>query len=366
MARRVAPIHSAKLDALEELVDELAGQPLLVAYEFNEDLARLLEKFGGNTPYLGKGVGEKRTTEIVNQWNAGEIPLLLAHPASAGHGLNLQGNGASHICWFSPIWDLELYEQFIQRVHRQGTTSQRIVNHILVVRDSIDELALSALRDKTTTQDRLLASLNTEILRDADTPIAGAAASTTKEHPMTVAKLSRQADVGAAAPADRIIPRSWGRPTAAPVEAPVVQQSDAAQRERIAAQLRGAAPIRGPQDEGYRAGGQAEPEAEQDPGPSKAEQARSMFSGGVQAARAKLEGGDPLPGNIEVVKVEELPKPIEEVTTLTAPAKRTRKPAQPLTQSFDPDAPAQAPQIDYDLLGRSIVKHLFQGLAAAL
>ncbi len=223
--RKVSTLHATKLDAVEELVEELCGAPLLLAYEFNHDLDRLKAKLGVDTPHLGSGVNAERTKEIVAEWNAGKIPVLLAHPASAGHGLNLQGSGAGHIGWFGPIWDLELYEQFIQRVHRQGTTALRTVTHIFVARDTIDELVLVALRDKSITQDKMLANLNTEILRDAGSPTAGNAAVQTQELTMqTVQKLSRQNGAGGVVgavgtntgPAERprIVPKGW--PTGAP------------------------------------------------------------------------------------------------------------------------------------------------------
>lgn len=282
--RDVAKLHDAKLDALSELVDELAGQPLLIAYEFNHDLTRLKERFGADLPYIGAGVSPTRAQEIVEAWNRGELLLLAAHPASAGHGLNLQGGGAAHVCWFSPPWDLELYEQFIQRVYRQGTTAQRIVNHILAVRDTIDDLVLVALRDKSTTQDRLLTSL-TSILHDADIPAAGRAAARETQGDDMVMKLSRQS-VGGLAQAQAqgtprtITPRGWGSPKMADVEDAEEAEAEpvddvAAQRERIRAKI-SAPPV--------------EHEVEE---PPVSATARSAFSPAVQAAMAgESEAGD--------------------------------------------------------------------------
>lgn len=215
--RSVAHLHDTKIDALEELVEELCGQPLLCAYEFNHDLERLLQRFPG-TPYIGAGVSAKKLQEIVDEWNAGNTRILFAHPASAGHGLNLQGSGAAHIAWFGPIWDLELYEQFIQRVHRQGTTAKRVVNHIFMARATIDELVMDAVRDKAVTQERLLANLTTELSANAEDPRSGETA--TKESKMEVRKLSRQGNGSAPPPAvasgplaPRIVPKGWGAPT---------------------------------------------------------------------------------------------------------------------------------------------------------
>src|SRR6185437_12341174 len=125
----VSPIHNTKLDALDELVEELAGQQLLIAYEFNHDIERLRAHFGARLAYIGKGVGEMQTLEIQERWNRGEIQMLACHPASAGHGLNLQYSSCAHICWLSPIWDLELYDQFRKRVWRQGNEALRVINH---------------------------------------------------------------------------------------------------------------------------------------------------------------------------------------------------------------------------------------------
>lgn len=157
--------HDLKIDALKDLVDELAGQPLLVAYAYGHELERIREALG-DVPYLGGGVTGKRAEEIEKNWNAGKYPVLLCHPASAGHGLNMQLGGAGHLCWFTQTWDYELYDQFIRRVHRQGNKAQRIVMHKIMVLDTIDELVEDALTGKATTQDALLAALKSEIIRD--------------------------------------------------------------------------------------------------------------------------------------------------------------------------------------------------------
>ncbi len=144
-SRRVLEVHDEKLNAVEELVDELQGTPLLLAYEFNHDLDRLLKKFPG-TPYIGKGINAKQSLLVERQWNEGKMPLLFAHPASAGHGLNLQKGQAHHVGWFGVTWDYELYDQFIRRILRQGNKNKRVFNHLFVAADTVD---LLSMYDKT-------------------------------------------------------------------------------------------------------------------------------------------------------------------------------------------------------------------------
>lgn len=151
-------VHDAKLDALEDLIDELQGSPLLVAYDFRHDLERLQARFGRDVPYIGSGVAPKRTTEIIDSWNAGKLPVLLGHPQSIGHGLNLQESG-HHICWFSPTWNYELYDQFNRRVYRQGVKASRVFVHRIAARGTVDELVLAALATKGRDQNALLDAL---------------------------------------------------------------------------------------------------------------------------------------------------------------------------------------------------------------
>lgn len=137
--RTVMAVHDAKLDALEELIDELQGEQLLIAYEFNHDLDRLKERFPGLV-YIGKGISPKQGKEIEDAWNKGEIRILAGQPASMGHGGNFQKSHATHICWFGMFWDYELYDQFIKRILRQGNKAKRVFNHHLIVKDCIDEV----------------------------------------------------------------------------------------------------------------------------------------------------------------------------------------------------------------------------------
>ena len=156
--REWLPVHDAKLEALADLADELQGAPMLVAYEFQHDLARLLKRFPG-TPHIGGGVSTTRSKELEAAWNSNALPLLFVHPASVGHGLNLQRGGAAHVCWFGLTWDFELYDQLNRRLLRQGSTADRIMVHHLVARDTVDEVVMGVLRAKRRTQDALLDAL---------------------------------------------------------------------------------------------------------------------------------------------------------------------------------------------------------------
>ena len=139
-------LHDAKIEALKEIV-ETANEPVLVAYNFKSDAERICKAIKG-------AVVLKKDTNLINQWNEGEVPIMLAHPASAGHGLNLQGGG-SLIVWFGLSWSLELYQQFNARLHRQGQTRPVRVIHLLAD-TAADKLVREVLNDKDVTQNTLL------------------------------------------------------------------------------------------------------------------------------------------------------------------------------------------------------------------
>lgn len=142
--------HTAKLDALEELAEDNSGEAMLIAYNYKSDLARLQQRFP-HARVLDK------SQDVIDAWNKGDIQMLLAHPASAGHGLNLQQGGA--LCaWFGLNWSLEYYQQFNARLYRQGQTRPVRVVHI-VSEGTIDERVLHVLRDKDATQKSLLRAL---------------------------------------------------------------------------------------------------------------------------------------------------------------------------------------------------------------
>lgn len=231
-------IHDQKLDVLDELIEELNGSPLLIAYEFNHDLARLqewhLDRFKTPLRFLGKGTTAKQEDETCRMWNQGKLAVMAAHPASAGHGLNLQEFSAEDVAWFSIPWDYELYDQFIRRIRRDGTKALQIFNHLIVVLGTIDELKLAALRGKDLTQTGLMRALNAEILRDGDTPPGpGATAPKMSEAAM---KLSRpggatQAPQQQETTGDRPSPKGWGQKGAQQPE------DSENQRERVQEQI---------------------------------------------------------------------------------------------------------------------------------
>lgn len=151
-------IHDTKLDSLEELVEELHGQQLLVAYEFKHDLERLLKRFPG-TPFIGGGTSGKDGELLEASWNRGEIPLMFLHPQSVGHGLNFQESNAHHIAWFTMTYDFELYDQLNRRLRRQGNTADYLHVYHFIVKDSVEEAVYYSLRRKFKTQKKLLDAL---------------------------------------------------------------------------------------------------------------------------------------------------------------------------------------------------------------
>ena len=140
-------IHDRKLDALEDLVEGANGKPVLVAYWYKHDLARIQKRF--------PEAREIKTSEDIADWNAGRIPLALVHPASAGHGLNLQAGGST-LVWFGLTWSLELYMQTNARLWRQGQQSSTVVIHHIITKSTIDEQIMTALQKKDKTQTALI------------------------------------------------------------------------------------------------------------------------------------------------------------------------------------------------------------------
>lgn len=145
-------IHDRKLDALEDLVEAANGKPILIAYWFKHDLVRMKERLS---------IREIRSSKDITDWNEGKIPVAAIHPASAGHGLNLQAGG-SVLIWFGLTWSLELYQQTNARLWRQGQKHTVIIEHI-VTEGTIDEQVMRALQSKNKTQEALIAAVKANL-----------------------------------------------------------------------------------------------------------------------------------------------------------------------------------------------------------
>lgn len=141
-------IHDEKLKALENLIEEMQGRPLLLMYEFIADGQRIMERF----PQAINVTGSKDINKVVRDFNEGKIPVLIGHPKSAGHGLNLQ-EACSDICWYGTGLDLELWLQAIARVWRQGQKSSTVRNHFIMARNTTDELMIEGLARKDSDQE---------------------------------------------------------------------------------------------------------------------------------------------------------------------------------------------------------------------
>ena len=150
----VVQIHERKLDALEDLIEGANGKPLLVAYWFKHDLSRIQKRF--------PQAREIRTSKDITDWNAGDIPVALIHPASAGHGLNLQAGGNT-LVWFGLTWSLELYQQTNARLWRQGQTAGTVIIHHIITEDTIDERIMDALERKDKTQSALIDAVKAQL-----------------------------------------------------------------------------------------------------------------------------------------------------------------------------------------------------------
>lgn len=145
-------VHNKKLDKLEEIIESANGKPVLVAYWFKADKERIEKRFK---------VREIKTADDIKQWNKGMIDLALIHPASAGHGLNLQ-SGGSTLVWFSLTWSLELYQQTNARLYRQGQKDTVVIHH-LITKNTIDEDIMKSIKRKDKTQESLMKAVKARI-----------------------------------------------------------------------------------------------------------------------------------------------------------------------------------------------------------
>jgi len=151
--RKVIPVHKAKLEALQDLIDELNGKPLLIAYKFKHDLAAIRSILGDDVPHIGSGVSMAKSEQLEDDWNAGKLDYLVCHPSSVAHGLNFQ-EGGHDVCWYSLTWSLEDYIQLIKRLHRQGVKAAVRCHH-LIAEGTIDEAILLRLGEHAKEQQDL-------------------------------------------------------------------------------------------------------------------------------------------------------------------------------------------------------------------
>ena len=155
--REIVEIHERKLDALEDIIESMNGKPLLVAYWFKHDLERICTRLQNlHIPF-----SRLDTEQNIRDWNSRKYPVALIHPASAGHGLNLQ-EGGSTLVWFGLTWSLELYQQTNARLYRQGQKNTVVIQHI-ITENTVDERILKALQRKDKTQAALIYALKAEV-----------------------------------------------------------------------------------------------------------------------------------------------------------------------------------------------------------
>ena len=155
-------IHDKKLDALEDLIEWANGEPLLVAYWFRSDLERIMKRLNKIKDKTDVSFEVLDKSDAIEKWNKGEISVGLIHPQSAGHGLNLQ-EGGHQLVWYSLTWSLELYQQTIGRLYRQGQKSKSVVVTRIVAKDTIDEDVIRTLDKKERTQDALIEAVKAHV-----------------------------------------------------------------------------------------------------------------------------------------------------------------------------------------------------------
>ena len=149
--KKVIDVHDEKIEKLKEIVEASNGEPVLVAYAFKHEQVRIMEALKEFKPR------KLETAQDIADWNEGKAPLMVAHPASIGHGINIQ-KGGHILVWFGMTWSLELYQQFNARLYRQGQMKPVMIHHI-VAKNTIDEKIIKALDGKKQTQDGLMQSI---------------------------------------------------------------------------------------------------------------------------------------------------------------------------------------------------------------
>lgn len=167
--RKAGWVHGEKVKALVDLIEQLQGSPLLVAYQFDHDMDAIWEALSYDWnmvrpteqfPIMGKGISAERERQLEKLWNLGKLPYMFGQSSAISHGLNLQQN-AFHVCWFGLTWNLEDYDQLIRRVRRQGNKAKTVFNHRLLARNTIDSPMAGTLGGKAKMQNAMLQALKT-------------------------------------------------------------------------------------------------------------------------------------------------------------------------------------------------------------
>jgi SNF2 family DNA or RNA helicase len=154
--RAVRAVHTEKVDDLVELRESIGGKQLLIAYHYDHDFDAIQKALGGKVPYIGGGISDTKVKRIMADWNTGKIRDLMIHPASGGHGLNLQKSHCQHVYWYNIPDDYDLYDQTRKRVRRQGNGAKHVFEHFAIVKDTVDIPKYSNLGRKGSTQKTLM------------------------------------------------------------------------------------------------------------------------------------------------------------------------------------------------------------------
>jgi hypothetical protein len=163
--RPVKVLHTSKVEALVDLVDELQSEPLLVSIGYHHDVVAIRKALGKDVPCLNSAVTRGQAREIIAAWNKGQLPLLLGHPASMGHALNLQACSCRHVCFFDIPDDYDFYDQLFRRVWRQGNKAAFVFRHHLVAANTVDEAKMRNLERKGTGQKAFLDAMRAYALK---------------------------------------------------------------------------------------------------------------------------------------------------------------------------------------------------------
>jgi hypothetical protein len=159
-------VHGAKLDLLENLLEELNGDPLFAAYAFKEDIVRISDRLGYPVPYVGAGVSAALGAERCAAFGSGSIPLLLAHPQSAAHGIDGLQESCNRVCWFGVDWSWENTYQLHRRIARFGTTAESVTVYRLLMDCGVEKVMLAAVREKQQSEANFLEYLRAAITED--------------------------------------------------------------------------------------------------------------------------------------------------------------------------------------------------------